>query len=163
MIIDFEPLFKKQLELDLDIQQRHNVTYPETLERRFLSLYVEIGELANATRCFKYWSNKGSEPRERVMDEYADGLHFLLSLGIALDIKTKAFEQNDCDEDLSNLFVKMYSVIDELHNKKSEDAYQKTFETFLLIASKLNMNKDDIFASYLLKLGENYHRQETNY
>ena len=163
MIIDFEPLFKKQLELDLDIQKRHNVTYEETLERRFLSLYVEIGELANATRCFKYWSNKPSEPRERVMDEFADGLHFLLSLGVALNIKNKCFEQKETKEDLSNLFVKMYGVIDELHNKKNEDTYQKTFETFLLIASKLDMNIDDIFASYLLKLGENYHRQETNY
>ena len=163
MIIDFEPIFKKQLELDLDIQKRHNVTYEETLERRFLSLYVEIGELANATRCFKYWSNKPSEPREIVMEEFADGLHFLLSVGIALNIKNKSFEQKETDEDLSNLFVKMYGVIDELHDKKSEDAYQKTFETLLLIASKLNMNKDDIFASYLLKLGENYHRQETNY
>ena len=163
MIIDFEPLFKKQLELDLDIQKRHNVTYEETLERRFLSLYVEIGELANATRCFKYWSNKPSEPRERVMDEFADGLHFLLSLGVALNIKNKCFEQKETEEDLSNLFVKMYGVIDELHNKKNEDTYQKTFETLLLIASKLDMNKDDIFASYLLKLGENYHRQETNY
>ena len=163
MIIDFEPLFKKQLELDLDIQKRHNVTYEETLERRFLSLYVEIGELANATRCFKYWSNKPSEPRERVMDEFADGLHFLLSLGVALNIKNKCFEQKETKEDLSNLFVKMYGVIDELHDKKNEDTYQKTFETFLLIASKLDMNKDDIFASYLLKLGENYHRQETNY
>ena len=163
MLIDFEPLFKKQLELDTEIQRKHNVTYAETLERRFLSLYVEIGELSNATRCFKYWSNKPSEPRDRVMDEFADGLHFLLSLGIALNIKNKSFNQNETDEDLSNLFVKMYGVIDELHNKKNEDTYQKTFETLLLIASKLNMNKDDIYASYLLKLGENYHRQETNY
>ena len=97
------------------------------------------------------------------MDEFADGLHFLLSLGVALNIKNKCFEQKETKEDLSNLFVKMYGVIDELHDKKNEDTYQKTFETFLLIASKLDMNKDDIFASYLLKLGENYHRQETNY
>ena len=163
MLIDFEPLFKKQLELDTEIQRKHNVTYAETLERRFLSLYVEIGELANATRCFKYWSNKPSEPRDRVMDEFADGLHFLLSLGIALNIKNKSFNQNETDEDLSNLFVRMYGVIDELHNKKNEDTYQKTFETLLLIASKLSMSTDDIYASYLLKSGENYHRQETNY
>ncbi len=30
-----------------------------------------------------------------------------------------------------------------------------------MIASKLGMSKDDIFSSYLLKLGENYHRLET--
>lgn len=163
MLIDFNELFKKQLELDLEIQKRHNVTYEETLERRFLSLYVEIGELANATRCFKYWSNKPSESRERVMDEYADGLHFLLSLGIALNIKNHSFNQEETSEDLSHLFVKMYEMISLLESKKSEDVYQKTFEHFLLIAFKLNMNKDDIFSSYFLKLGENYHRQETNY
>ena len=117
-MIDFETLFNKQLELDLEIQRKHNVTYDETLERRFLSLYVEIGELANATRCFKYWSNKGSESRERVMDEYADGLHFLLSIGIALKIKNHTFKQEATDEDLSLLFLKMYQVIDELHEKK---------------------------------------------
>ena len=163
MEIEFQPLFTKQRELDEEIQRRHNVTYEETLERRFLSLYVEIGELANATRCFKYWSNKPSEPRDRVMDEYADGLHFLLSIGIALGIKTTSFNQKETTEDLSNLFIKMYHDIDLLHEKKNEDTYQKTFETFLLIASKLMMDKDDIYSSYLLKLGENYHRQETNY
>ena len=163
MLINFDELFKKQLDLDLEIQNKHHVTYKETLERRFLSLFVEIGELANATRCFKYWSNKPSEPRERVMDEYADGLHFLLSLGIALNIQNHSFNQEETNEDLSHLFVKMYEMITLLENKKSEDVYQKTFEHFLLIASKLNMNKDDIFSSYLLKLGENYHRQETNY
>ncbi|MBR0294840.1 MAG: dUTP diphosphatase [Bacilli bacterium] len=163
MKIEFQPLFTKQRELDEEIQRRHNVTYEETLERRFLSLYVEIGELANATRCFKYWSNKPSEPRDMVMDEYADGLHFLLSIGIALGIKTTSFNQKETTEDLSNLFIEMYHDIDLLHEKKNEDTYQKTFETFLLIASKLMMDKDDIYSSYLLKLGENYHRQETNY
>ena len=163
MLIDFDELFQKQLELDLDIQKRHNVTYEETLDRRFLSLYVEIGELANATRCFKYWSNKPSEPRERVMDEYADGLHFLLSLGIALKVKNHVFDQEKTDKDLSTLFLNMYDDISMLKNKKSEDTYIKTFKTFLLIASKLNMNKDDIFSSYFLKLGVNYRRQETNY
>ena len=163
MKIDFTELFQKQLELDLDIQNRHGVTYEETLGRRFLSLYVEIGELANATRCFKYWSNKPSEPRERVMDEYADGLHFLLSLGIALDIKEKQFEQFEADKDLSNLFLDMYEAIAKLTNRKDEESYKETFIIFLKIASSLKMNKDDIFASYLLKLGENYHRQETNY
>ena len=69
MLIDFKDLFIKQKELDLDIQQRHNVTYENTMSRRSLSLLVEIGELANATRCFKYWSNKPSESKERVYDE----------------------------------------------------------------------------------------------
>ena len=57
----------------------------------------------------------------------------------------------------------MYEDISSLEGKRDEISYQKVFETFLLIATKLDMNKEDIFSSYYLKLGENYHRQETNY
>ncbi len=77
MKIDFIELFKMQKELDLVIQEKHDVSFENTMTRRSLALFVEIGELANATRCFKYWSYKPSESKERVMDEYADGLHFL--------------------------------------------------------------------------------------
>ena len=60
-MINFETLFKKQKELDLEIARKHNITYKETRDRRTLSLLVELGELANSTRCFKYWSNKPSD------------------------------------------------------------------------------------------------------
>ncbi len=163
MKIDFIELFKKQKELDLEIQEKHDVTYENTMTRRSLALFVEIGELANATRCFKYWSYKPSESKERVMDEYADGLHFLLSLGIALNVKNTIYEQKESEEDLSTLFVKMYESISTFVESKKEEDYEKSFTIYLMIASKLGMSKDDIFSSYLLKLGENYHRQETNY
>ena len=163
MLIDFDILFKKQKELDLEIQKNHNVTYSDTMKRRFLALFVEIGELANATRCFKYWSNKVSESKERVMDEYADGLHFLLSLGIALDIKETSYEYLETSKDLSALFIKMYEEISLFEKERSLAKYNDCFKAYLNIAYKLGMSKDDIFSSYLLKLGENYHRQETNY
>lgn len=51
-----------------------------------LALLVEIGELANETRCFKYWSNKPASEREVILEEYVDGLHFILSIGIDLGI-----------------------------------------------------------------------------
>ena len=85
-MIDLTSLYQKQAELDARIAENHNVSYETTRERRILALLVEIGEFANATRCFKYWSNKPSESQDIVLDEYVDGLHFFLSLGI--DIKT---------------------------------------------------------------------------
>ncbi len=120
MKIDFIELFKKQKELDLEIQEKHDVTYENTMTRRSLALFVEIGELANATRCFKYWSYKPSESKERVMDEYADGLHFLLSLGIALNVKNTIYEQKESEEDLSTLFVKMYESISTFVESKKK-------------------------------------------
>jgi dimeric dUTPase (all-alpha-NTP-PPase superfamily) len=63
------------------------------LSARLLALQVEVSELANATRCFKYWSTKESEPKERLLDEYADVLHFVLSLGNTLKFTPEEIEQ----------------------------------------------------------------------
>ena len=163
MLIEFKELFDKQKELDLDIQKRHNLSYADTMEKRTLALFVELGELANATRCFKYWSNKPSEERSRVMDEYADGMHFLLSLGIAHDIKVTAYEYKAEKQDLTNLILRMYEAISAFASDSSEDNYCLMFEIYMLIAYALDMSKDDIFESYLLKLGVNYQRQKNNY
>lgn len=60
------------------IEGHNDITF---LTDRILALMVEVGEFANATRCFKYWSMKDSESKERLLDEYADILHLFLSVG----------------------------------------------------------------------------------
>ena len=68
MLCDLTDLYVKQRELDEEIARNHNVTYESTRNKRTLSLLVELGEFANSTRTFKYWSNKGPESKERVLD-----------------------------------------------------------------------------------------------
>jgi len=63
------------------------------LTDRILALSVEVGEFANATRCFKYWSIKPSEPKERLLDEYVDILHFWLSIGNTMKFTAEEIEQ----------------------------------------------------------------------
>lgn len=92
-----EKLYEMQKELDkYIIDKRYNdklkeLGYDEVpifsgndksfLSDRILALFTEVGEFANATRCFKYWSSKSSESKERLLDEYVDMLHFFLSIG----------------------------------------------------------------------------------
>ena len=47
-----------------------------------LALLVEIGELANETRSFKFWSVKPASEKKIILEEFVDGIHFILSLGI---------------------------------------------------------------------------------
>lgn len=63
------------------------------LSDRIMALSVEVGELANATRCFKYWSQKEAESKERQLDEYADVLHFFLSVGNTLGFTVSEVEE----------------------------------------------------------------------
>ena len=111
MLCDLTDLYVKQRELDEEIARNHNVTYESTRNKRTLSLLVELGEFANSTRTFKYWSNKGPSEKAVVMDEYADGLHFLLSLGIPLHARKYKYEIKGTGEDLTLQFHHLYQLI----------------------------------------------------
>lgn len=162
-IINLKELYSYQKELDLEIANIHNVTYETTKDKRILSLFVEIGELANETRCFKYWSNKAPSPKERIFDEYADGLHFFLSLGIPLNVSKFEYELFENNEELTIQFLNLYKLISNLKDNYNEINYIAAFSYFLNLAYSLGMEREDIIASYLKKLDVNHKRQENNY
>ena len=156
-------LFKAQARLDETIAKNHNVSYATTRSPRTLALLVEIGEFANTTRCFKYWSNKGSEAKDVVLDEYADGLHFFLSLGIDIKTTKEVYEISKPDNNLTDQFHLVYRLIADFKDDASEVNYIKAFSSFLNILPLIGYTWKDLEEAYYKKLGTNYVRQETNY
>lgn len=156
-------LFAAQKKLDAEIAKKHDISYATTREKRTLALLVEIGELANATRCFKYWSNKPSESRDRILDEYADGLHFFLSLGIDIGSKKEAYNLTKHSKDLSNQILVIYSHIVRFMKKADDLSFQKAFQSFLNLIPLLGFRFSSVVNAYYKKLGENYSRQAHNY
>lgn len=163
MKINIEELYHLQTELDKEIANKHNVTYESTHSRRLLALIVEIGELANETRCFKYWSNKPASSKEIIMDEFADGLHFLLSLGIPLHANKFVYEVNKESDDLTLLIHEVYKSAVLLLDNYDLKTYENCFQKYLNLTPLLNMNEADVISSYKAKLKVNYNRQENNY
>lgn len=160
---DLTDLYIKQGELDAAIAANHGITYETTRARRTLALLVEFGEFANSTRCFKYWSNKPSESKDRVLDEYADGLHFFLSLGIDIKSSKRVFNFTKHENDLTAQILKTYSLTVNFMKKQDEKSYVKAFQAFLNIVPLLHVRWSTIEGAYYKKLGVNYNRQETNY
>ena len=156
-------MYDKQYELDAEIASNHHITYEETKDKRLLALLVELGEFANATRTFKFWSFKPSESKERVLDEFADGLHFLLSLGLAYSFRLDSIEVEKSEDDLTEAILNSYHYINEFNNDRSFVKYAKMFEGYLKILATLGYSWQDAYDAYFLKLQENHHRQETNY
>lgn len=162
-MIDLSNLYLKQAELDQRIADNHHVSYETTRERRILALLVEIGEFANATRCFKYWSNKVSEPLDIVLDEYVDGLHFFLSLGIDIKVNKKTYNYTKHADNLTKQVLETYRLASIFYKNQDEKSYIKAFQAFINIAPLLKVRWNVIEKAYYKKLGENYHRQDTNY
>ena len=163
MKIELEELFKAQAKLDQTIADNHHISYETTRHRRIMACLVEIGELANATRCFKYWSNKGKESDDIVLDEYADGLHFFLSLGVDIKTAKKCYNITKPLDNLTDQFLLVYHRLDEFRKKQDDRSYIKAFQAFLNLLPLLGYRWRHLKDAYYKKLGVNYNRQENNY
>ena len=161
--IELKDLFEAQAKLDSRIAKDHNVSYETTRDRRIMALIVEIGELANATRCFKYWSNKGSESKEIVLDEYADGLHFFLSLGIDIKTSKNVYHITKHQDDLTKQFHLIYHNIDNFYKKQDDKSFIKAFQSFFNLLPLLGYRWISLKNAYYKKLQVNYDRQNNNY
>ena len=163
MKIELEELFQAQKELDQAIADNHHISYQTTRHRRIMACYVEIGELANATRCFKYWSNKGKESNEIVLDEFADGLHFFLSLGVDIKTSKRSYNLTKHMDNATDQFLEIYHRLDVFRKKQDDVSYIKAFQAFLNLLPLLGYRWKKLEQAYYKKLGVNYNRQETNY
>ena len=161
--IELKELFLAQKELDATIAKNHNISYETTRHRRIMACLVEIGELANATRCFKYWSNKGKEADDIVLDEFADGLHFFLSLGVDIKTKKDVYHLTKHKDNLTDQFLEVYHRLDVFTKRQDDISYIKAFQAFLNLLPLMNYHWSDLKKAYYKKLGVNYNRQETNY
>jgi dimeric dUTPase (all-alpha-NTP-PPase superfamily) len=161
--IVLDDLFPLQKELDEAIHKQHQVTYESTHYKRVLALLVELGEFSNETRCFKYWSEKAPSPKERILDEYADGLHFFLSLGIPIDVVKYTHKFKKDQNDLTLQILQTYVYVSDLLSHYDAKHYSIAFGSYLNLLPLLGFSGDDAIQSYRSKLAINFQRQKDHY
>lgn len=169
-------LYKMQRELDDHILKKNKVemSKEERLDNTILALLVEVGELANTTRCFKYWSTKRMMEKEVVLDELADVYHFYLSIGNQLNIQVDKFPPldegtwqalEDEDVELKDVFLSLYSNISEMGIEYpiSKDNYILAGQDIYVLELLLQFSDKEVEQAYLKKHKENYKRQQEGY
>lgn len=76
-------IWERQQNFDNTAFQNAKTTREDTALHRKVALITEIGELFNEIPDFKYWKkNKNTEITDKAKEEFADVLHFVISLGI---------------------------------------------------------------------------------
>lgn len=156
-------LFKMQKELDHFIQTNNGVE-GNLFEKKGLALIVELAELANETRAFKFWSSKGPSEREILLEEYVDSIHFLLSLGIEKDLDSlEEWPEPAIGNDLTALFLNTGKAIHEFMDRASVSNYLEIWSCYGAIAQVLGFSYDEVLEAYLAKNQKNYDRQKNGY
>lgn len=161
--MELTSLFKRQKELDDYIEEKHNLASRDLFEEKILALFVEISELANETRCFKFWSVKEPSPKATILEEYVDGIHFLLSLGLTRNLTPERAEPFEQETTTTALFNQMYRAIDYFKDQQDEETYLIVFELYLKLARQLGFSDEDILAAYHEKNDVNFKRQDQDY
>jgi dimeric dUTPase (all-alpha-NTP-PPase superfamily) len=179
--MDLDKLYKLQAELDKTILENEKkrtgkeIDKDLLLNQTILALQVEVAELANATRCFKHWSTKGPESKERILDELADVWHFYLSIGNQLDYKLpKKFFLPDeeynylvgNDTNIEIIFIKLFADASLLVIEGGEVNliyYDAVGMSINILGRFLEFTEEEIEQAYLKKHEVNYRRQEEGY
>lgn len=163
--MNLEKLFEMQKGLDSHIEAQHELKSEDLFDRKVLALLVELGELANETRCFKFWSLKAPSPKEVILEEFVDGIHFILSLGIECEFTEKA-DLNGIQNQTNSLteqFLEVYRIIEEYREARSLEKYEEMFQAYLYLATIMGFSNVEIEQAYYKKNEVNYERQKQGY
>jgi dimeric dUTPase (all-alpha-NTP-PPase superfamily) len=156
-------LFTMQAELDSFIRKQRD-TNKDVFQAKGLALLVELAELANETRSFKFWSSKGPSEIEVILEEYVDSIHFLLSLGIELGFETITnWPEGKVEGDLTELFLRTTESITYFLKDLTMESYINVWIHYGSIADNLGFTQDAIIEAYIMKNEENYTRQKAGY
>lgn len=161
--MNLKKLYELQKNLDDRIREQHNLQGVSLLSKKTLALNVEVGELANETRCFKYWSDKKPAGTEKILEEYVDCLHFILAIGIEKEYDDTFIELKGTDYDITEQFLTIYIDINDFMVCSSKDHYITLFEDFLSLGKTLGFSEEEIEDAYVKKDIINHKRQDEGY
>jgi dimeric dUTPase (all-alpha-NTP-PPase superfamily) len=149
-------IFNEVYESNKELDQRFDdlFTDPDMYKKNQLELLVEIGELANETRYFKYWSNKPIDIN-LVKGEYADciimTLYFFNKMNISLE---EEFNEVD-DYDKIEIFARLYKLASDFYYNNNKDVIKEIFVTLIKLGYLIGFNNDDIIEASLTKINKN--------
>lgn len=160
MAINPQPLFEKQRQLDEYIVKTKGLEGEDLLPNKILALQVELGELANEWRGFKHWSDDRMPRREKMLEEYVDCLHFILSIGLEIAVENfypvTATKKGTVIQQFSALFKYSTEIL-------AHTAWYSFIDHFAGLGQMLGFTWEEIEAAYDAKWQENIRRQQTGY
>ncbi|WAA11639.1 dUTP diphosphatase [Fervidibacillus halotolerans] len=163
--MELRTMFSMQRTLDRRIESEHGLEREDLFDKKLLALFVEVGELANETRCFKFWSQKPASSKERILEEYVDGLHFILSLGIELGFDNEPYSISTETEtpDATAAFLNVFDQIHRLKTLKNKEAYFSLIQSYIKLGHLLGFTGEDMYDGYVQKNELNHLRQDKGY
>ena len=93
------------------------------------------------------------------MEEYVDGIHFLLSLGIECGMEdVEEITPAGGNVSLSEQFVKVYEAVCSFRSAKNRSSYINMLSEYLLLGKLLGFSPEAVKEAYIMKNKVNFER-----
>lgn len=161
-----ENLQMKQNRLDLFIYQSNNIAdIGEIVFDKLTALDIELGELANEIKFFKYWKKHKLIDKSKVIEEACDCFHFILSLANDNDINLKAMTYGTFSRDIGILYryIKACLWTDIYLDDKWEEGLKRILMLLVAMLKELDFTYADLLREYDRKYEINIKRQMEGY
>lgn len=178
--MNVERMFELQAGFDQTVNSRKDITDQELNLKLRIALLVEIGELANEIRSFKFWSQDQDLRKEYALEELADCFHFLFSIGLLMDVdKDRAIRAADrveqlfestkdakdatrtamAEDFLKGLFVEGAKLFDAGQARQ----WSRVFTALCGLGLILGFTYDEMQVAFDAKNDKNHDRQKSGY
>lgn len=156
--MDIKKMLEAQKELDKANMKKGGLTeYP--LELVQTAYRVELGELLQEWKQFKFWKiNKGEIDRAKMLEEWADCMHFALSLETQQERKVPYY--NYIENNIGKQYLygdNIYDFVDSCFNLYFE------LENTIALGLKLDYTLEELEQAYWKKNKINWKRIEGGY
>lgn len=172
--INIETLLDQREEYERRLKYIYRLHEKDLNLRNIVAFCSEVAELMNEWKHFKYWQKGKKSNRKKQLEEYADGLHFILSIFNAYKEKMPgivkyeylfpdeelAYEAED-DEILLQV-VRLYEYASYLLDPY-EYNFKELLQEYLNLGYMLGFTWDEIVKSFLKALSKNLKRLDDGY
>ena len=131
-------------------------------EKNCIELLVEIGEFANESKCFKYWSNKPMK-KDETLEELADCIMMSLYFFNYLNIDNIQIKKYNFSNDIIICLNDIFTLSTALINNISEKLVIKIFNYLIYIGKLIGLTEKEINEACLKKINKQEKRLEEGY
>lgn len=159
----FDKVYEENKELDKVFDDLYDMSNLDINRKNKLELLVELGELTNETKCFKYWSNKPFDI-DKVKEEYADCMQMILYFFNKFNISLEEdFKMTKIYYDTIDSFGNLYKLCSEFYHNEDRELIKEIFVKFIDLGHQLGFSDNDIIEACLMKIRKNFKRFEDGF
>jgi dimeric dUTPase (all-alpha-NTP-PPase superfamily) len=162
--MNLQKLFEMQRQLDERIIREKGLEGHDLFNFQIQALLTELGELSNEWQMFKHWKTN-PHPKENILEEYVDGLHFILSIGLMIgyiDVSVK-YPKAGAQHDIRLINERFIDVFKLAAMMAEDDYYTQLFQYYLDLGYMLGFTWEQIEEAYMKKNAVNHQRQNEGY